>query len=96
MTHDFRWESPPKRSGRYAQAFELAKKVASRPGRWANVAQYDNYNTALSRASLIRNGRLDGYREVGKFEAQVKPDPQEPEKYALFVMCVERKRDETT
>jgi hypothetical protein len=91
--HEFRWESPPARSGRYAVAYETALRLSKRPGRWANIAQYKNYDTALTRASLIRNGKMKAYNEVGKFKAQVKSDPQDPEKYALFVMCVERKND---
>ena len=91
--HEFRWESPPARSGRYALAYEIAQRISRRPGRWANIAQYKNYDTALTRASLIRSGKMKAYNEVGKFKAQVKPDPQDPTKYALFVMCVERKND---
>ena len=91
--HEFRWESPPARSGRYAKAYETALRVAQRPGRLANIAQYENYDTALTRASLIRTKQLKAYNEVGTFKAQVKPDPKDPTKYALFVMCTERKKD---
>lgn len=92
--HEFRWESPPSRTGRYAKAYETAKRIAQRPGRWANIAQYKNYDTALTRASLIRTQQLKAYNEVGTFKAKVTPDPQDPEKYALFVMCIERKTHE--
>jgi len=89
MTHDqtFKWESPPKRrSGRNALAFQLAKRIATKPNEWARIAKYKGYQTAATRAHDIRSGKIQAWNEVGKFEAMVRQTDKK--EYSVYARCV--------
>ena len=80
-----RWEAPPpRRTGRQATAYKLAKSISRRPGQWMAVAMYDVYTSAHHRASQIRRGNVKGFAEVGTFEADVRLTP---EGYVVYVRC---------
>ena len=85
--HAFKWASPPpKRSGRHAKAYLLAKRIASRPNEWARIAKYKGYQTAATRAHDIRSGKIQAWAEVGKFEAMVRQTDKN--EYSVFTRCV--------
>lgn len=85
MPDDFKWEEPPARlTGRAAAAAKLAKRIAGRPNTWARIAIYDKYLSAHKRASAIRCGTVDAFKEIGKFEAEVR---EIPEGYGVWVKC---------
>lgn len=83
----FKWESPPKRrSGRNAEAYQIAKRVATKPNEWAKIALYKTYQAAATRATRIRAGEIQAWSDVGTFEAKVRQTDKN--EYSLYVRCV--------
>ena len=75
MDHAFRWEAPPpERSGQHAKVYALAKRVASRPNKWACIAVYKSASSAAGRASNIRTGKTAAWSEVGNFKVVCRKD----------------------
>lgn len=93
MDHSFKWEAPPlKRSGQHAKAYKLAKRLAQKPNQWARIAKYKSYNSAASRASNIRTGKIDGFAEVGTFQAYVRQ--LDTGEHGLWVRCTKVNKEE--
>lgn len=91
---NFRWEEPPKkRSGRNAKAYKDAKRLASRPGKWARIADYKTYQSAATRAYAIRNGEIKAWNDVGTFEAKVRQVSDS--EFGLWARCVYVKKEKT-
>lgn len=82
-----RWEAPPpKRRGRNAEAYALAKHIASRPNQWARIAAYRTHSTAAKRAHSIRTGKIQAWSDVGTFEAKVRQT--DTTEFSLYVRCI--------
>jgi len=89
--HTLIWEAPPRRrTGRNANAYKMALTIAKRKGEWANIAQYPRQNAATNRASEIRTGKIEGFADVGTFEAMVRQTGKD--EYSVFVRCTRVKK----
>lgn len=89
--HELIWEAPPRRrTGRNAKAYKLALAIAKRKGEWANIAQYPKQNAATNRASEIRTGKIEGFTDVGTFEAMVRQTGKD--EYSVYVRCTRVKK----
>lgn len=86
------WVAPPaRRSGQHARAYKLAKQFAAKPNQWGKISKYKSYSSAASRASNIRSGKLQGWNDVGTFEAMVRTTG--PDEYSLYVRCIFVKKE---
>lgn len=90
---DFKWGDPPARpGGRYKQSLDLARKLASRPGKWARIKNYKSEATARSYATKIRQGKVKGFTDTGKFEVMVR---QTTDGYDVWCKCTSVNRNVT-
>lgn len=67
---EFRWEAPPKASGRPHHRYApMARKLRQRPGQWAMIRTCPSAAVARNRASAIRRGEIPAFLPKGTFEA---------------------------
>lgn len=79
-------EAPITRPGPKPRPHPNALKLAAMKGQWVKVYISSGRQQAYNKGSEIRNGKIKGYAQVGRFEAMA-PRPT-PEGWVLWARCV--------